>query len=389
MLFDGLKLQAPDALLALIGLYAADPRADKIDLGVGVYRDESGATPVFRAVKAAEARLVETQSSKSYLGPEGDARFTELLQPIAFGASVDPATVVGVQTPGGTGALRLAAELIGAAKPHAKIWLGTPTWPNHTPVFSAAGLTLATYRYFDQAAQVIRFDEMMDALSGAEAGDVVLLHGCCHNPTGANLTAAQWTEVAQVVGKRGLVPLVDLAYQGLGAGLDEDSAGLRQVMDAAEDVIVAYSCDKNFGLYRDRVGALYVRAKQKGRADLVLSNMLALARPNWSMPPDHGAAVVRTILEDATLTADWRKELATMRERIAAVREALAAGDNNLLAPIAKQQGMFSLLPLSAEQVATLRRDHAVYMAGSGRANLAGLTLKTVPRFIEALRAVR
>ena len=389
MLFDGLKLQAPDALLALIGLYAADPRADKIDLGVGVYRDESGATPVFRAVKAAEARLVETQSSKSYLGPEGDARFTELLQPIAFGASVDPATVVGVQTPGGTGALRLAAELIGAAKPHAKIWLGTPTWPNHTPVFSAAGLTLATYRYFDQAAQVIRFDEMMDALSGAEAGDVVLLHGCCHNPTGANLTAAQWTEVAQVVGKRGLVPLVDLAYQGLGAGLDEDSAGLRQVMDAAEDVIVAYSCDKNFGLYRDRVGALYVRAKQKGRAELILSNMLALARPNWSMPPDHGAAVVRTILEDATLTADWRKELATMRERIAAVREALAAGDNNLLAPIAKQQGMFSLLPLSAEQVATLRRDHAVYMAGSGRANLAGLTLKTVPRFIEALRAVR
>jgi aromatic-amino-acid transaminase len=388
VLFDGLKAQAPDALLALIGLYAADPRADKIDLGVGVYRDETGATPVFRAVKAAEARLLETQSSKSYLGPEGDVRFTELLLPIVFGPSADPSAIVGVQTPGGTGALRLAAELIAAAKPRAKIWLGTPTWPNHAPTFSSAGLTLATYRYFDQAAQQIRFDEMMDALRGAEAGDVVLLHGCCHNPTGANLTRLQWNEVAETVGRRGLVPLVDLAYQGLGDGLDEDAAGLRQVMEAAEDVIVAYSCDKNFGLYRDRVGALYVRAKQKARADLILSNMLALARPNWSMPPDHGAAVVRTILDSAELTKDWRAELTSMRQRIHAVREALAAGDAKL-APIAKQQGMFSLLPLSADQVATLRKDHGIYMAGSGRVNLAGLTLKTVPQFIAALQTVR
>jgi len=389
LLFDGLKAQAPDALLALIGLFAADPRSDKIDLGVGVYRDETGGTPVFRAVKAAEAKLVESQSSKSYLGPEGDVRFTELLQPIVFGASIDPATLVGVQTPGGTGALRLAAELIAAAKPQTKVWLGTPTWPNHAPIFSAAGLMLATYRYFDQAAQAIRFDEMIDALNTAEAGDVVLLHGCCHNPTGANLTPSQWAAVAEVVADRGLVPLVDLAYQGLGGGLDEDAAGLRQVMDAADDVIVAYSCDKNFGLYRDRVGALYVRAKQKARADLVLSNMLALARPNWSMPPDHGAAVVRTILESPELTASWRDELTSMRERIASVRQALAAGDSNLLAPIAQQQGMFSLLPISAEQVGTLRKEHGIYMAGSGRANLAGLTLKTVPKFIEALRAVR
>jgi len=389
VLFDGLKAQAPDALLALIGLFAADPRSDKIDLGVGVYRDETGGTPVFRAVKAAEAKLVERQSSKSYLGPEGDVRFTDLLQPIVFGAAIDPATLVGVQTPGGTGALRLAAELIAAAKPQTKVWLGTPTWPNHAPIFSAAGLTLATYRYFDQAAQAIRFDEMMDAFNTAAAGDVVLLHGCCHNPTGANLTPLQWAEIADIVAQRGLVPLVDLAYQGLGGGLDQDAAGLRQVMDAAGDVIVAYSCDKNFGLYRDRVGALYVRARQRARADLVLSNMLALARPNWSMPPDHGAAVVRTILESPELTADWRDELTSMRERIAAVRQALAAGDNTLLAPIAQQQGMFSLLPISAEQVGTLRKEHGIYMAGSGRANLAGLTLKTVPKFIEALKAVR
>jgi len=389
VLFDGLKAQAPDALLALIGLFAADPRSDKIDLGVGVYRDETGATPVFRAVKAAEARLVEAQASKSYLGPEGDIRFTELLQPIVFGGSVDPATLVGIQTPGGTGALRLAAEMIATAKPQTKVWLGTPTWPNHAPIFSSAGLTLATYRYFDQAAQAIRFDEMMDALGAADKGDVVLLHGCCHNPTGANLTAPQWSAVAEMVGERGLVPLVDLAYQGLGGGLDQDSDGLRQVMDAAEDVLIAYSCDKNFGLYRDRVGALYARVRQKARAELILSNMTALARPNWSMPPDHGAAVVRTILESPELTADWKAELTSMRERIHAVRQALAAGDNNLLAPIAQQQGMFSLLPLNAEQVGILRKDHAVYMAGSGRANLAGLTLKTVPRFIEALKAVR
>ena len=385
MLFDGLKPQAPDALLALIGLFAADPRPDKIDLGVGVYRDESGGTPVFRAVKAAEARLVETQTSKSYLGPEGDIRFTELLKPILFGGNSDAKSVVGVQTPGGTGALRLAAELIAAARPGTKVWIGTPTWPNHPPVFASANLKIETYRYFDQASQTILFDEMMDALGRAEAGDVVLLHGCCHNPTGANLTGLQWAGVAEVIGERGLIPLIDLAYQGLGDGLEGDAAGLRMVLESAGDVIAAFSCDKNFGLYRDRVGALYVRSRQ---SDLVLSNMLALARPNWSMPPDHGAAVVRTILDDAELTADWKKELTSMRIRINEVRKALAAGDP-FFAPQAKQQGMFSLLPLNPDQVKTLRTEHGIYMAGSGRANLAGLTLKTVPKFIEAVKSVR
>ncbi len=387
MLFDGLKPQAPDALLALIGMYAADPRADKIDLGVGVYRDESGATPVFRSVKAAEKLLAETQASKSYLGPEGDARYTDLLKPIIFGGAVGEG-LTGVQTPGGTGALRLAAELIAAAKPATKVWLGTPTWPNHPPVFASAGLALATYRYFDQAAQAIRFEEMVEALSNADAGDVVLLHGCCHNPTGANLTAEHWAEIAKIVARRGLVPLVDLAYQGLGGGLDEDAAGLRTILDASDDVIVAYSCDKNFGLYRDRVGALYVRSRSKARAELVQSNMQALARANWSMPPDHGAAIVRTILDTPELDADWRKELTSMRERIVAVRHALADGDT-WLEPLRAQEGMFALLPLSPDQVKILREKHGVYMAGSGRVNLAGLTLKTVPQFIAALKSVR
>lgn len=387
MLFDGLKPQAPDALLALIGMFAADPRGDKIDLGVGVYKDESGATPVFRAVKAAEKKLVETQDSKSYLGPEGDARFTELLKPIIFGAALGEG-LTGVQTPGGTGALRLGAELIAAAKPATKVWLGTPTWPNHPPVFSSAGLALATYRYFDQATQEIRFEEMIQALSSAEAGDVVLLHGCCHNPTGANLTAAQWDEIATLVHRRGLVPLVDLAYQGLGSGLDEDAAGLRRILDSSEDVVVAFSCDKNFGLYRDRVGALYVRSRSKARAELVQQNMQALARANWSMPPDHGAAIVRTILDTPALEADWREELATMRDRINAVRHALADHDS-WFEPQRRQQGMFALLPLSPDQVAALRKDHGVYMAGSGRINVAGLTLRTVPQFVQAVKAVR
>ncbi|TWB46024.1 amino acid aminotransferase [Nitrospirillum pindoramense] len=392
-LFDALAPQPADTLLSLIALHRDDPRPHKLDLGVGVYRDDSGATPVMRAVKAAEARLLETQSSKSYLGPEGDIRYAELLQPIVFGRAVPADTFVGVQTPGGTGALRLAAELINAARknakgPGAKVWLGTPTWPNHAPIMTAAGLTVATYRYYDQATQTVLFDEMMAALQGAAAGDVVLLHGCCHNPVGADLDRSQWRAVAEVVAQRGLIPLIDLAYQGLGDGLEEDAAGARLVLDAAPDALLAYSCDKNFGLYRERVGALYAKGGTPARTELMRSNILLLARVNWSMPPDHGAALVRVILDDAALTADWRAELDGMRSRINRVRQALAAGDP-WLAPLGHHRGMFSLLPLSPDQVATLRREHAVYMVGSGRANLAGLTLDTVPQFIDAVRAVR
>ncbi|MDG3444146.1 aromatic amino acid transaminase [Nitrospirillum amazonense] len=391
--FDALTPQPADVLLSLIALYRDDPRPKKLDLGVGVYRDDSGATPVMRAVKAAEGRLLETQGSKSYLGPEGDIRYTELLQPIVFGKAMPADTMVGVQTPGGTGALRLAAELVNAAqknakRPGAKVWLGTPTWPNHAPIMTSAGLTVATYRYYDQATQTVLFDEMMSALKGADAGDVVLLHGCCHNPVGADLDQAQWRAVAEVVAERGLIPLIDLAYQGLGDGLEEDAAGARLVFDAAPDALVAYSCDKNFGLYRERVGALYAKGGTPARTALMRSNILLLARVNWSMPPDHGGALVRVILDDAGLTADWRAELNGMRTRINQVRQALAAGDA-WLAPLGRQRGMFSLLPLSPEQVGLLRRDHAVYMVGNGRANLAGLTLATVPQFIDALRAVR
>ncbi|WP_421730613.1 amino acid aminotransferase [Brevundimonas sp.] len=383
--FAGLQPQAPDALLSLIGLYRADARADKIDLGVGVYRDAEGHTPVLAAVKAAEAILLRDQQSKSYLGPEGDLGFLDRLKPIVFGPR-DAVDIFGVQTPGGTGALRLASELIAAARPGARIFMGTPTWPNHPQIFEISGLEIVSYRYFDSQTQAVRFDEMMSALATARPGDAILLQACCHNPTGADLDAGQWGQIADLIAARGLTPLIDLAYQGLGLGLESDAAGMRRVLDAAPDALLAYSCDKNFGLYRERVGALFAVSDSSARLELAASNIKALARANWSMPPDHGGAVVRIVLEDDALTRMWRDELETMRSRIVEVRKALAAAEPRLSA-LAQQHGMFARLPLNPAQVAQMRDRHAVYMAGSGRINLAGLTPATVPLFATAYAA--
>ena len=389
-LFAGLKAQAPDPLLSLIALYKNDPRPQKLDLGVGVYRDAAGDTPVFASIKAAEQILLQTQPTKAYLGPEGDFGFLEAIAPVVFGTnSKDGGGAAGtdlfaVQTPGGTGALRLAAELANAGTPGARIWMGTPSWPIHAPIFRQAGLAVETFRYFDAATQRLCFDEMMAALAKVEAGDLVLLHGACHNPTGADLSLEQWAQVAALLSARGAVPLIDLAYQGLGAGLDEDAAGMRLVMEASDAAIVAYSCDKNFGLYRERTGALFVRAR--GHHDVVRSNILQLARCAWSMPPDHGAAAARVILESEVLSAQWRAELRAMRERLNSVRAALAEADPRL-EPLRDQYGLFALLPLNPEQVEAMRRDHAVYMAGSGRINIAGLTAATVQPFVQALGA--
>lgn len=386
-LLDGLALQPADPLLALIGAYRQDPRPDKIDLGVGVFRDEAGGTPIMQAVKLAEERLVRDQLSKGYLGPEGDLGFFELLKPVVFGDAVQARELAGLQTPGGTGALRLAAELIAAARPGARVLVGAPTWPNHRPILSAAQLEVVAYPFFDVASQTLLFERMAEALEAARRGDVVLLHGCCHNPTGADLDPAQWRIVAEIVARRGLVPLVDLAYQGLGSGLDEDAAGARLVLAQAEEGLLAYSCDKNFGLYRERTGALFVRSATEQARAVIQSNLLALARANWSMPPDHGAAVVRTILEDEALTAAWRRELAGMCARIAGLRRMLADADP-ALAPLARQHGMFSTLPLTPAQVAAARDAHGIYMAGSGRINIAGLTPAAVKPFIRGLAAV-
>jgi aromatic-amino-acid transaminase len=385
-LFADLKPQAPDPLLSLIALHRDDPRPTKIDLGVGVYRDEMGATPVFKAVKAAEALLLRDQPTKSYLGPEGDLGFLERIAPIVFGKRADPAELVSLQTPGGTGALRLAADLIAAGQPGSRVWLGTPSWPIHAPIFRQAGLEVTSIPYFDLATQSVRFDGLLSALNAARPGDVVLLHGACHNPTGADLTLEQWEALADLLQRRGAIPLIDLAYQGLGDGLEPDAAGLRLAMDACETVIVAQSCDKNFGLYRERAGALFVRTRRSIR-ELVRSNLLQLARCTWSMPPDHGAAVVRTILESETLFAQWRSELDDMRRRLNAVRAALADAVPQL-EPLRAQRGLFALLPLGRDAIEVLRRDHAVYMAGSGRINVAGLNRASIPDFTRALAAV-
>ena len=387
-MFETLTPQPADALLSLIGLFLEDRRSGKLDLGVGTYRDDSATTPVLQVVKAAERHLLATQTSKTYLGPEGDMRFVALLREIVVGPSDKfEDRLVGVQTPGGGGALRLGADLIAAARPSATLWLGTPTWPNHSPIFAAARLAVREYRSFDMHTQSVAFDEMCAALSGASAGDVVLLHGCCHNPTGADLSESQWDELVAILVSRELVPFVDLAYQGLGRGLEPDAYGVRRVLGSVREALVAYSCDKNFGLYRERTGALFVLADTPSAAKTSWENLLTLARVSWSMPPDHGAAVVRAVLESPRLSQEWRQELDGMRRRIAAVRDALALCEPRL-AFLARQHGMFSLMSLTRDEVGAMRERYGIYMAGNGRCNLAGLRVADTDRFVEALRAV-
>jgi aromatic-amino-acid transaminase len=385
VLLDRLEAQSSDSLIALIALAEADPRPTKIDVGVGVYRDAAGNTPILRSVKAAERILLETQETKAYIGSQGDARFTELIKPIVFGDEMaGDERIVGLQTPGGCGALRLGAELIARANPLARIFAGEPTWPNHAPLIASAGVEMVLYPYYAKESRTICFDKMMGALGEAEAGDLVLLHGCCHNPTGADLDMEQWAQVAEVIAARGLIPFVDLAYQGLGKGLEVDAAGTRLVVEAAEQAIVAQSCDKNFGCYRDRLGTLFVKASSAKAAEIVFGNLLGLARTMWSMPPDHMAAAARIILDDPELRADWRAELDEMCGRIRQLRARLAVYDPRL-AYIEHQNGMFSMLPLTPAQVLELRASHGIYMAGSGRFNVVGLSDESVERFAAAV----
>jgi aromatic-amino-acid transaminase len=375
---------ASDPLLQLIALANADPRPDKIDAGVGVFRDGAGNTPILRVMKEAERRLLETQASKSYLGSAGDKRFAELLRPIVLGKHAADERIAGVQTPGGCGALRLGAELIVSANPDARVIVGTPTWPNHTPLLKGAGLQFVEYPYYDRDAGTIRFDAMLEALRSARPGDVALLHGCCHNPTGADLSEEQWREVAAVLAERELIAFIDFAYQGFGRGLDEDAAGIRMVLEACDEVMIAQSCDKNFSVYRDRVGSLFVKTGSAENTAKAMAHVFQRAREMWSMPPDHGAAACRTILDDPQLNQDWLVELAAMRERINSVRARIAAADPRL-AFIAGQYGMFSMLPLSKEQVLALREKHGIYMADSGRFNVVGMSDEAVDRFTAAI----
>lgn len=391
MMLERLSPQAPDALLALIRLHAADPRADKIDLGVGVYRTDDGATPVFAAIKAAEQVLVDTQDSKSYLGPEGDMGFVNALMPYIFGAG-DPTMggrIQGMQTPGGTGAVRLALAL--AQKAGVKrVHMGVPSWPNHAQILADLGMELVPFDHA-QADGTANLDAVLAAINGAASDEAVLLHACCHNPTGIDFTAEQWAAIAEAFAASGTFPIIDSAYQGLGHGMEEDAAGMRALLAAVPEAFIAYSCDKNFGQYRDRVGAFYIMAAEAGALDTAFSNANALARAGWSMPPDHGGAAVRIILRDPDMTAQWLAELDTMRARMRQVRDTLAAAGTAGrvdMTPLGTQNGLFSMLPVTKEEVARLREEHGIYMAASGRINIAGLTMANLPKFIAALAAV-
>ena len=395
-MLSNLTQQAPDALLALIKLHDADPRADKIDLGVGVYKTGQGDTPVFAAIKQAEQRLLETQDSKAYLGPEGDMGFVRALMPHVFGRT-DPAMtkiladgrIEGMQVPGGTGGVRLAVAVARRAGVK-RVLMGTPSWPNHAQIFADVGL--ATEGFNHAAADgAVDMPALRAALAAAGPDDAILLHGCCHNPTGIDYAEADWDEIAGLVAERRVLPILDLAYQGLGQGMDEDAYGIRRVLAAVPEALVAQSCDKNFGQYRDRVGALYVMMAEAGQLPLAISNLHAVARATWSQPPDHGAAAVRIVLADEALTRLWLDELDTMRLRMRQMRERLAAAGKVGgvdLSPIGTQNGLFSIIPFTPDQVQAMREKHGVYFAASGRINVAGLTAANIDRFIAAVADV-
>ena len=376
-MFEMLKPAAPDGILALMALYRDDPRPTRIDLGVGVYRDESGGTPVFRAVREAERRLHETQVTKTYLGLAGDVAFNDLMIGLVFDDGADRTRLRAAQTPGGTGALRMLADLIRIARPDADVWVPDPTWPNHLPILRAAGLKVSPFPYYEASAG-ITFDAAIEALKGADAGDVVLLHGCCHNPTGADLSPEQWAALADFMAGRGLIPFIDIAYQGFGQGLEEDAAGLRLMAAKMPEMLVAASCSKNFSVYRDRAGAAMLLGRNAAQADAAFSQLLSVGRGIWSMPPDHAAACVRIVLEDKELRTDWRSELESVRTRMLDLRRNFAealrrASNSDRFDFIAGQRGMFSRLGLTTEQVTRLRDEHGVYIVGDSRFNVAGL----------------
>jgi aromatic-amino-acid transaminase len=392
-MFEGLEAAAPDKILALMDLYRADPRSGKVDLGVGVYKDRHGATPVMRAVREAEQRLLRDQPSKTYLGPAGDAAFNAAMVGLVFGSNADTSRVRAIQAPGGSGALRLCADLIKRSAAHATVWLSNPTWANHGQIVRGVGLQTADYPYFDARTGKVAFDAMMGALGKAKTGDAVLLHACCHNPTGANLDADQWMAVADLLVARGLVPFVDIAYQGFGDGIEADAEGVRILSRKAPEMVVAASCSKNFAVYRDRVGAAMVMAGTAAEADKAVSQMASAARTIYSMPPDHGAAAVRIVLTDPALRADWQEELETMRQRMLDLRGRFAdslrrQSNSDRFDFITEHRGMFSRLGLTEAQVERLRAEHGIYMVGDSRINVAGLPEDGLDRLAKAVVSV-
>ncbi len=387
-MLETLNPQPQDKILQLIQLYKDDPRSDKIDLGVGVYKDATGLTPVMRAVKAAEKKLWEVETTKTYTGLAGEPAYNAAMVKMILGDGYGD-RAASVATPGGTGAIRQALELIKLASPNATVWLSNPTWPNHPSIIKYLGMKTADYRYFDAANRGIDFAGLMEDLKGVQAGDAVLLHGCCHNPTGANLNADQWAEVAKLLLAKGAIPFVDLAYQGFGDGLEEDAAATRMIANSFPEVLIAASCSKNFGIYRERTGIL-IALGDPSRRTVTQGNLAFLNRQNYSFPPDHGARLVTMILEDDALRADWKAELEEVRLNMLTLRQSLAdelrrATNSDRFDFVASHRGMFSRLGLTEVQVNTLRDQYGIYMVGDSRINIAGLNAKTVPILAKAI----
>ncbi len=396
MIFSQVLLAPADPILGLTDTFKADPRQDKVNLGVGIYKDEAGQTPVLASVKKAEAILLEQEKTKNYLGIEGVQAYNRVVQTLLFGegsALISSGRAATAQAPGGTGALRIAAEFLLRNTDSHTIWVSNPTWANHQNIFETAGLTVKEYSYYKAEAHDIDFDTMMTDLSNANAGDVVLLHGCCHNPTGIDLTLAQWELVAQLCADKKLVPLFDFAYQGFGAGIEEDAAGLRLVASKVSELLVANSFSKNFGLYNERIGAVTVVAEDADAAVRAFSQVKRTIRANYSNPPAHGALIVSTILNDAALKAMWVQEVKEMRERIAEMRTLFvdslkAEGVTQDFSFISRQNGMFSFSGLNKAQVARLKDEFGVYIVGSGRISVAGMTKTNMPVICKAIAQV-
>ncbi|NKB62434.1 MAG: aminotransferase class I/II-fold pyridoxal phosphate-dependent enzyme [Gammaproteobacteria bacterium] len=377
-MFSKFEPTPEDPIIKLVGLFKKDPRPNKIDVGIGVFKDNDGNTPIMESVRLAETRIHETQTTKAYVGLAGDENFNQTMIDLIFGEHDSKDRIRAVQTPGGCGALRLLSDMLFRIASERTIWVSDPTWGNHYPVFRQAGFNVESYPYLNRETKTVKEDEMLSKLSQLGQNDIVLLHGCCHNPSGAELSPSAWEEVADLAAKNGFFPYVDLAYQGFGNSLDQDAQGIRTLMDKVESMVIAASCSKNFGLYRERVGCALMVGKTPGEADLARSNILTVARSSYSMPPDHGAGLVNLIMNTPSLRASWEAELTEMRNRILSLRKQASdvlreKTNSERWDFIEHHRGMFSLLVLSEEQTNALMHEHAVYAVAGGRINIAGL----------------
>jgi len=389
-MFETLKPQPADKILALVQKFKEDPRPQKIDLGVGVYKNAEGVTPVMRAVKAAEHQLWQDETTKSYVGLTGDPAFSDGMIQMVLGDAVPRGAVAAAATPGGTGAVRQAFELARLANPGVRVFVSNPTWPNHVSMLRYLGIEMVPYRYFDAATCGVDFEGMTADLAQAKAGDVVLLHGCCHNPTGANLNTAQWQSVVDLLAKSGATPMIDIAYQGFGDGLEEDAAATRLIAASLPETIIAASCSKNFGIYRERTGLLMAISQDVSKQLVTQGTLAYLNRQNFSFPPDHGARLVTIVLNDPALCADWKAELEQVRLGMLDLRQSLATelqsrAGSDRFGFLAQHRGMFSRLGTTPDMVERLRVEHAIYMVGDSRMNIAGLNATSVPILAQAI----